>query len=117
MKNKNSVKTPNRVAQLRKERGLSQTELGEMLFIDQRSVSFIENGSCNLSNLIAIAELFGVTLDYILKRSDDRSNMCKGLSEIDFLILEQLNRLTKSEKERLLEHLKLDNSLKVNNGS
>lgn len=117
MKNKNSVKTPNRVAQLRKERGLSQAELGEMLFIDQRSVSFIENGSCNLSNLVAIAELFGVTLDYILKRSDDRGNMSKGLSEIDFLILEQLNGLTKSEKERLLEHLKLDNSLKVNNGS
>lgn len=117
MKNKNSVKTPNRVAQLRRERGLSQTELGEMLFIDQRSVSFIENGNCNLSNLVAIADLFGVTLDYILKRSDDRSNTLKSLDEIDFLILEQIEGLTKFEKERLLRHLELESSLKVSNGS
>lgn len=47
MENKNGAKALNRVAQLRKERGLSQSELGEMLFIDQRSVSFIENGNCN----------------------------------------------------------------------
>lgn len=114
MENKNSKKTPNRVAQLRKERGLSQSELGERLFIDQRSVSFIENGRCNVSNLVAIADLFGVTLDYILNRSDDRGNTIKNLDEIDFLILEQFKGLSKSEKERLLKHLELDNSLKLN---
>lgn len=116
MENKNGVKTPNRVAQLRKERGLSQTELGEMLYIDQRSVSFIENGNCNLSNLVAIADVFGVTLDYILKRSNDRGNSIKNLDEIDFLILEQFKDLSKPEKERLLKHLELDNSLKNNIG-
>lgn len=117
MENKNSAKTPNRVAQLRKEHGLSQTKLGEMLFIDQRSVSFIENGSCNLSNLVAIADVFGVTLDYILKRSDDRGNTFKNLEEIDFLILEQFKGLSRPEKERLLKHLELDNSLKNNSGT
>lgn len=113
MENKRGVKVSNRVAQLRKERGLSQTELGELLYIDQRSVSFIENGNCNLSNLVAIADVFGVTLDYILKRSDDRGNTIKKLDEIDFLILEQFKGLSKHEKERLLRHLELDNSLKI----
>lgn len=113
MENKSSVKVPNRVAQLRKERGLTQTELGEMIYIDQRSVSFIENGNCNLANLVAIADVFGVTLDYILKRSDDRDNTLKNLDEIDFLILEQFKGLSKHEKERLLKHLELDNSLKI----
>lgn len=117
MENKNGAKAPNRVAQLRKERGLSQSELGEMLFIDQRSVSFIENGSCNLSNLIAIADVFGVSLDYILKRSDDRGNTLNNLDEIDFLILEQFKRHSNPEKERLLKHLELDNSLKTNSGA
>lgn len=116
MENKNGVKAPNRVAQLQKERGLSQTELGELLYIDQRSVSFIENGNCNLSNLVAIADVFGVTLDYILNRSDDRGNVIKNLDEIDFMILEQFKGLSKPEKERLLKHLELDNSLKTNIG-
>lgn len=114
MENKNGAKTPNRVVQLRKERGLSQSELGEMLFIDQRSVSFIENGNCNLSNLIAIADLFGVSLDYILRRSDDRGSTINSLEEIDFLILEQFRGLSRFEKERLLKHLVLDNSLRIN---
>ena len=117
MENKNGAKAPNRVAQHRKERGLSQTELGEMLFIDQRSVSFIENGNCNLSNLIAIADVFGVSLDYILKRSDDRGNTVNNLDEIDFLILRQIAGLSKAEKERLLKHLELDSSLKINSSS
>lgn len=117
MENKNGAKTTNRVAQLRKERGLSQSELGEMLFIDQRSVSFIENGSCNLSNLIAIADVFGVSLDYILKRSDDRGNTINDLAEIDFLILGQIKELSKAEKERLSKHLELDSSLKTNSGA
>ncbi len=117
MDNKNSAKASNRVAQLRKERRLSQSELGEMLYIDQRSVNFIENGNCNLSNLVAIADVFGVSLDYILKRSDDRGNTLNNLDEIDFLILEQVNGLSNPEKERLLKHLELDNSLKTNSGT
>lgn len=117
MENKNGAKASNRVAQLRKEHGLSQSELGEMLFIDQRSVSFIENGSCNLSNLIAIADVFGVSLDYILKRSDDRGGTISELEEIDFLILEHIKGLSKTEKERLLKHLELDCSLKTNSGA
>ena len=65
--------------------------------------------------MIAIADLFGVTLDYILKRSDDRGNTINNLDEIDFLILEQFRGLSRFEKERLLKHLVLDNSLKINN--
>lgn len=116
MENKNGAKIPNRVAQLRKEHGLSQTKLGEMLYLDQRSVSFIENGNCNLSHLIAVADAFGVSIDYILMRSDDRSNTINNLDEIDFLILEQFKGFTEPEKERLLKHLELDNSLKIHDG-
>ena len=94
MENKNGAKTPNRVAQLRKEHGLSQTKLGEMLYLDQRSVSFIKNGNCNLSHLIAIADTFGVSIDYILKQTDDRGNTITNLDEIDFMILEQFKGYT-----------------------
>lgn len=59
----------------------------------------------------------GVSLDYILKRSDDRGNTINDLEEIDFLILEEFKGLSRSEKERLLKHLELDNSLKINSSS
>ena len=114
MENKNSTKIPNRVAQLGKEQGLSQTKLGELLYLDQRSVSFIENGNCNLSHLVAIVDAFGVSIDYILKRTDDHGNTLNNLDELDFFILEQFKGFAEPEKERLLKHLELDNSLKIN---
>lgn len=60
--------------------------------------------------------MFGVTFDYILKRSDDRGNTINALEKIDFLILEQIKGLSKAEKERLLKHLELDSSMKTNSG-
>lgn len=116
MEHKNNGKTPNRVAQLRIERGWSQRELSEKVFLNQRTISNIEGGFCSLLSITALADTFGVTLDYILKRSDDRGNELEQVEEIDFLILGQLKEFSKAEKERLLEHLKLDNSLKIHNG-
>lgn len=115
MGNKNKTRTINRVAQLRKERGLSQTELGNLLYTNQRTVSYIEEGVCSLSNLVAISDIFNVSIDYILNRSEIR-NMDNELDDIEYLILEQLNMFTSAEKERLLKHLELDNSLKIKNG-
>ncbi len=108
-------KTANRVAQLRMERGLSQKGLGDMLYIDQHTISNIENGNCTLSNIILIADFFGVTLDYILNRSDKKGNVLQDLDEIDLLVLEQLKVFSKAEKERLLKHLELENALKSAN--
>lgn len=116
MENKNSGKTTNRVAQLRKEHGLSQTELGNLIYTNQRTISYIEDGVCSLSNIVALADVFNVSIDYILNRSD---NMRKetDLDNVDLLIMGQLNKFTASEKERLLKHLELDNSLKNKNGN
>ncbi len=115
MGNKKCRKTNNRVALLRMECGLSQKELGDMLYIDQHTISNIENGSCTLSNIILIADFFGVSLDYILNRSNEKGNVLQDLGEVDLLVLEQLKAFSKAEKERLLKHLELENSLKSAN--
>lgn len=117
MENKNNQKTVSRVVQLRKERGWTQAELGEKLFIKRRTICNIENGLYNLPNLVAIADLFGVSLDYILGRSDDRYFVRHDLDDYDFLVLEQLKEYTNSKKERLLKHLELENSLKSKNNN
>lgn len=115
MENKINGNAPNRVAQLRKEKNLTQKELGDLLYIEQRTISNIENGMYTIPNLIAIADVFKVSLDYILFRTDNRGSG-KNLDELEVLIFQQLKEFTTAEKERLLEHLKLDNFLKIKSG-
>jgi len=57
---------------LRKEKGLSQEELAEMLGVSRQSVSKWESGITypETDKLITISEIFGVTLDSLLKNGD-----------------------------------------------
>ena len=57
-----------RIQELRKQRGLSQENLGEMLGVSRQAVSKWEgdNGIPELDTLIAMSRLFGVTLGQLL---------------------------------------------------
>lgn len=57
-----------RLKALRKGAGLSQTQLGERLEVTHTSIYLYEKGSATptVSTLAAIAELFGVTTDWLL---------------------------------------------------
>lgn len=117
MEDKINGNVQNRVAQLRRECGLSQRELGDLLYLDQRTVSHIESGNCTLANLVAIADVFGVSLDYILMRSNDQEFTLGAWDKLDIAILSQVRKCTDAEKERLLKHLELEQSLKANSRS
>ena len=56
------------IMRLRKEKGYTQAELAEKLHISDKTVSKWENGQGfpNISQLPALANLFGVTTDYLL---------------------------------------------------
>lgn len=58
----------NRIREVRKAKKLSQTELAEMLHVHQTAVSQWENGKTepDMDNLCRIADIFGVTVDYLL---------------------------------------------------
>jgi len=58
-----------RIQELRKRKGLSQEQLAEMLGVSRQAVSKWENGQSlpEVEKLITMGELFGVTIDYILK--------------------------------------------------
>ena len=62
-----------RLVELRKEAGLCQMEVAEEVSAAENSVSGWEHGVCEPSSerLIKLADLFGVTLDYLYGRSDD----------------------------------------------
>ncbi len=57
-----------RLQQLRKENGMSQEELGNLLFVSRQTVSLWENNQTvpTVDNLIRLKEIFGVSLDSIL---------------------------------------------------
>jgi len=61
------------IKDLRKKLGLSQKELADKLFVNQTAVSQWERGvtTPNKNTLIKLADIFGVTVDYLLGVKED----------------------------------------------
>ena len=57
-----------RIAKLRAEKNLTQTALGELLGVSDKTVSKWENGGCypDVSLFPKLADTFGVTVDYLM---------------------------------------------------
>lgn len=64
-----------RLKELRRKKGLSQSELAKKINVAQNTVSNWENGNriIDSEKAIAIAEFFGVTTDYLLGNSIDNN--------------------------------------------
>jgi len=61
-----------RLKNLRKEKGLSQTELANALNLTQRKISYLETGQFepDLEILWMVSDYFGVSCDYLIGKSD-----------------------------------------------
>ena len=62
-----------RLKELRKQRGISQLKMAMDLNMNQNSVSRYKNGQREVGyeTLIAFADYFRVSIDYLLERTDD----------------------------------------------
>lgn len=60
---------PEKLKALRLENGLTQDELGEKLYLSKSSISKYEIGKIepNIETIIAVADLFNITTDELLK--------------------------------------------------
>lgn len=69
------MKFHEKLLQQRKTAGMTQSELAEKLNVSRQAVSRWEMGTAmpEVENLIMMSELFGVSLDYLLKDKEDRS--------------------------------------------
>lgn len=89
----------NRIAELRKKLGLTQTRLGEELGVSQQTISKYENAEENISGdmLLALSKFFKVPVDYILRRDEEEirqeQNDRKEIMEL-YKDLDQYNRDT-----------------------
>ena len=63
-----------RIRDLREDRDLTQTEMGKILSCSQRVYNNYERGDIDIPTvtLIKLAEFHGVSVDYILNRTDKR---------------------------------------------
>lgn len=68
---------PKRLKKLRKEKELTQKEIAPLLGIKQNTYSDWETGKSepNLENVVKLAEILGITTDFLLGVSDD-SKLC-----------------------------------------
>ena len=60
--------TASRIRDLRKIHRYTQEQAAELLGIDRRSLSYIENAArgCSLDLLLRIADIYNVSLDYLV---------------------------------------------------
>ena len=71
------MKTLERLKLLREERGLTQTQAGELLGVKLRQYQRYEHGDFDLSidGWILLADFYDVSLDYLVGRSDRRERL------------------------------------------
>ena len=62
-----------RLLSLRREKGLSQKQLGEAVGLSHKAISTIESGTrgTTIDKLVALAYYFHVSTDYLLGITDD----------------------------------------------
>ena len=80
----------NRVKKLRKERGLNQTELGDIVGLTFSGISAIESSKSNPSSdvIIKLSDFFEVSADYLLRGVETE----RTISEAEQEILEVLRK-------------------------
>ncbi|KEI75858.1 helix-turn-helix domain-containing protein [Clostridium botulinum] len=66
-----------RLRELREEKQLTQEELGKLLNVSRQAVSSYEKGENEptIDALVKIANIFNVSLDYLLSRTKERYNL------------------------------------------
>lgn len=97
-----------RIAELRKEKGLNQVGLGLKLNLSQKMISSYESGAHqpSIDTLIQMANIFNVSVDYIIGISDIRTPAEKfskdGLTEKEIELLDMFRELTKDKQQMAL---------------
>ena len=95
-----------RIAELRREKNLSQTGLAMRLNVSQKAVSAYENGTHqpSIDTLKKMSAIFNVSVDYIIGNSDVRTSY-NALSEEERSTAELLDifrRLDKNGRQRAI---------------
>ena len=89
----------------RKKNGWSQEELAEMLSVSRQSVSKWEGAQAvpDLNKIIKMAEIFGVSTDYLLKDEIEESNNTSSYNEASD---ENIRKVSLEDAQRFIKTVK-----------
>lgn len=101
------AKLSERLKQLRLEKDLRQDQLAKLVHVEKSSISMYENDVRQPSYevLLRYADIFGVSVDYLLGRTTDRSLDLSGLTAADIALICKLVD-SMAAKNRKLEELR-----------
>lgn len=90
-----------KIHQLRKASGISQEQLAEQLGVSRQSISKWELNDAipDVSKIIMISELFSVSTDELLKKSNNKESNINVNSNKNTLTLEEITKLNLAHKQ------------------
>ena len=112
----------NRIRELRLNRGLTQIQLASMCNITQGTLSSYESGrhDPDIPMLSQMADIFGVSLDYISGRTDDPtpagSSLREQMSDIQFALSGEIHDLTDDEMRDILDYVRFKRAQRRKDG-
>lgn len=104
-----------RLRALRQQRGLTQSEMAKKLSVDRTTYTKYENGRVSPDHqaLVCIAELHGVTVDFLLGRDDVPASLSVAdsrehnveLTLSEMRLLQMFRQLSEEEKKALITQI------------
>ena len=97
----------NRLATLRKQKGLSQAELARLLGLGQSTIAMYERDKRqpDMDTLNRLADFFGVSADYLLGRADAPGRQLVAGGPFFDELIDGHPDLSEEERQALAEHL------------
>lgn len=98
-----------RLRECRENAHLSQKYVAITIGVAAPSVANWESGKTNPTheNIVKLANLYGVSVDYLLGRTDETG---PDISDIDFALSGEIRDLTDDEKQDILEYVRFKRS-------
>jgi len=98
---------PQRLAELRKSRNLTQAEFAKIFNIATGTIGMWESGKRepNYEMIVKIADYFDVSVDYLLGRDSD-SPIPEEPDELLFALYGETKELSKEDRQKILEFAK-----------
>lgn len=102
-----------KLKELRKENGLTQTEFARVFNISAGTIGNWESGTRtpDTDMLKRIADFFNTSIDYLLGRDDNRFSFAGSqLKDEEFALIGEVRDLTPEEQKRVLDFIKFTKS-------
>ncbi len=100
----------NIIKQLRKEKGLTQEELGKIINVQKSAISKYETGRAtpDLETIKILANFFNVTIDYLLDNNIEKTSnkkvpkdLAKFLDDTEIMFDGEIYKLSDADRQKL----------------